>query len=646
MANWYFKPLQRGGPISDPIQGEFFSTDAISGPGMALIREGIQNSLDQSIHKGPVLIRIFLSGEKNSAPHSEVKNYFKGALTHYNADKSGLNPNEMPSDKSSCNFMVFEDFSTTGLGGDPSQAFKPKEGGKNNFYHFFRAEGQTDKEGIELGSWGVGKLVFFRSSRINTVLGLTVRSNDKKRMLMGKTILKSHYVGDVFYQDGYYGIPPSEEQELVMPTTDSDTLDRFSDTFNLQRGIEDPGLSLVVPWPDPEINENVLISTVLLGYFYPILIGKLEVIVETSNIEVCLDKGTLSKEVEKLDRAIIEELKPLIELADWAKKVEKDQRFVAGYLDQNSAWKWSNSLINDEQLEKLKESYYKGNKIAIRVFVFIKKRDGDTEPTFFDIYMERDNNERSGRPRFIREGIIIPKVNAPRTRGVRAIVIAKHEPIAKFLRKAENPSHTEWQHYHLKEEYKRGYKTDLDFIKRSVHELVRIISETEDEEDTTLLSDFFSIPKELIEEDLDEIEKNDEENEDEDEGSKVTEPDNPNISSNSKKFRIQKDDEGFSILPTSNEGSPKALDIKVAYDTRRGHPLNKYNTADFELNKNPIQLEPAAQNITVLEIEKNRVIIEINDKEFEFHMSGFDKQRQLYVKATPKRDRADANTQN
>ena len=641
MAEWFFKPLQEGGKISEPIHGEFFSADAVSDPGTALIREGIQNSLDQSKGGSPVIVRVYLSGNRKRVSRVDADNYFKGAWGHYKAKENGIHPGELPDKDAPCDFIVFEDYSTTGLEGDPNQAFKPKEGGKNNFYHFFRAEGQTDKDEIELGSWGVGKYVFYRSSRISTVFGLTVRASDKKKMLMGKTILKSHYLGDDYCQDGYFGIPPSGEQKLVMPTSDSDILNNFSKTFNLQRSDNDPGLSLVVPWPDPEISEKEIISAVLRDYFYPIIIGQLEVLVETPNIEVWLNSETILEELAKLDSEITKKLKPLVKLADWALQVDEEERFLISEPDSDYAWKWSKSLFSEEQLEKLKESYFSGAKVAVRIPVKVRKKNGEKLDTYFDVFLVRDNKEELGRPTFIREGIIISKVDAPRTRGVRAIVIAHHKHISKFLRKAENPSHTEWHHYHLKEDYDRGYVTDLDFVKRSVHELVRIISETEKEEDPTLLVDYFSLPKGIVEEEP--VETEEPENGEED-GDETIPPEPPQPPPRPRKFRIQKNDGGFSILPGENETPPDKLKVKVAYDTRRGNPLKKYNKADFEIDKDPIQLKPDLSGVEVIELKRNTAIIKILDSDFGFHMKGFDKLRQLYVKVDTFKGDVDGNS--
>jgi hypothetical protein len=632
MADWYFKPLQPGGKISEPIHGEFFSTDAISNPGTALIREGIQNSLDQSVSNEPVLVRIFLSGKKEAVSYTEVGDYFKNVYNHYRAEDSGLHLDEIPNEDSSCNFIVFEDFSTTGLEGDPGQAFKSKEGGKNNFYHFFRAEGQTDKDEVELGSWGVGKFVFFRSGSLSTVFGLTVRSSDNKRMLMGKTILKSHWLNDEYCQDGYFGIPPDEEHEIVMPTTDKKILDKFSETFKLQRGNNDSGLSLVVPWPDAEIDEKTIITAVLKDYFYPILLDQLEVMVETPSIKTWLDNNNLLEEMSKLDKEIISELRPLIKLTDWARKINNEERFLISEPDPSQAWKWSKTLLAEEQLGKMKELYFSGKKLAVRVPVTVREKSGENSDSFFDVYLVRDNNEQFGYPVFIRDGIIISKVDSPRTRGVRSVVIAHDEPVSRFLRKAENPSHTEWQHYHMKEDYERGYKTDLDFVKRCVHELVRFITEAEKEEDPTLLIDFFSLAKGLVEEEPVETQ---EANDGDEDGNEPIPPNPDPPLSKPKSFRIQKIDGGFSILPGSSDNHPSSLKIQVAYDTRRGNPLKKYNEADFELNRDPILLKPDSRNIEIIKSYGNQMIININDDDFEFHITGFDKRRQLYIKANP-----------
>ena len=75
--------------------------------------------------------------------------------------------------------------------------------------------------------------------------------------------------------DGYYGTPGSDD--LTLPVEDPALIDRFCKVFGLQRGSQ-PGLSLAVPWCDPEeMTLDALLHAAVKGYFYPILAGALKV---------------------------------------------------------------------------------------------------------------------------------------------------------------------------------------------------------------------------------------------------------------------------------------------------------------------------------------------------------------------------------
>lgn len=43
---WHYRVKAPDEKVRDPIQGEFFSTEAIKNPADALVREAIQNALD------------------------------------------------------------------------------------------------------------------------------------------------------------------------------------------------------------------------------------------------------------------------------------------------------------------------------------------------------------------------------------------------------------------------------------------------------------------------------------------------------------------------------------------------------------------------------------------------------------------------
>jgi hypothetical protein len=628
MLGWHFKPKTPGDTIREPIHGEFFATDAISDPGMALIREGIQNSLDAGAG-GPVSVRVFVSGDRYAARAAEASPFLTEARAHLDALGNGLHREDIPDWTAPCPFVVFEDFGTQGLEGDPVEPFRTAVPHTNHFYHFFRAEGQTDKGSSQRGSWGVGKHVFWRSSRVSTVFGYTIRETDGARLLMGKSVLKCHWVGERYCQDGYYGVRDKDAGGLVRPISTPSHLDAFRSTFRLLRTNE-PGLSIVVPWPDPDISREQLLRAVVHDYFYPILRGQLQVVVEGPDTRTSLGETTLLSEVRRLGGPLAAELEPLLDLAVWARSLPDTEKRWIQMTEPARAWKWHRELLPDELASYLRARFEKLERIAARVPVTIRKKDEEPRESFFDVFFVRDLSDSAGRPTFIREGVIIPRVDGPRTRGVRALVVADDEPVASFLRDAENPSHTEWQHdgSNFRGKYRSG-RSDLTFVKRSVLEIVRILSETDTKEDRTLLADFFFLP-------ADDAIRGRTEKPGEESGTRPPGPAQPrNVSS---PFRVQKIQGGFAILPDDVSSLPRILEIRAAYDVRRGNPLKRYRTSDFRVEAPPIRFEPPPRGVELLEYRENRIVLEILDPRFSLHLAGFDPRRDLYVRVEPKED--------
>src|SRR5439155_11153716 len=83
MARWSFLHQLPGYTAREPIQGEFFSTEAISNTAEALVREGIQNALDAGRPGVRVRVRLFLSGTGAAAARPEaVRPYLAGVWPH------------------------------------------------------------------------------------------------------------------------------------------------------------------------------------------------------------------------------------------------------------------------------------------------------------------------------------------------------------------------------------------------------------------------------------------------------------------------------------------------------------------------------------------------------------------------------------
>jgi hypothetical protein len=64
--SWRFLPMSRGDLNIDPVEGEFFATETLSGITDALVREAIQNSLDAATEE-KVRVRFCLGRADNEA---------------------------------------------------------------------------------------------------------------------------------------------------------------------------------------------------------------------------------------------------------------------------------------------------------------------------------------------------------------------------------------------------------------------------------------------------------------------------------------------------------------------------------------------------------------------------------------------------
>ena len=617
LPTWRFKPYSPGDTYRNSTADAFFDSDTVSDPGKALVREGIQNSLDANkIHPDkPAFVRISLINQDTAPSWVDVEKYFGMAWPHYTTERSGLHPDEIPNHQEKCTALVFEDMGTTGLAGDTEEWREPGEGDRNDFFNFFRAEALTHKSLGDRGSRGVGKATFIQASRVNTLFGLTIRHNDPRRILMGRSVLKSHRLGDDDHHgDGYFGIPSSVSEGLISPVEDEDFIDGFIRAFRLERR-EESGLSVVVPWPDTEIDEKTIIRAVCENYFYTILNGGLEVLVELPDNVLILDRGSLSQEIQKDEE--LSRLLPVVNLAEWATQGNAgDERYVLNLHPGTGTYTWSRSLFPEGLPDTLREKFQQHQRLVVRVPVPVRKRGTAAQESYFDVYITSDDSNYGTTPAFIREDILIADVRPRSVRdGIRALVVIDHEPLASFLRQAENPSHTQWQQNRVKKDYIQAPSL-VSFVVNSVREICNLASAENREEDKRLLADIFPLP---------------------DSGDGSNGGDNGETNGNGgnghpSDLRINSINGGFSVTPTHQSFQPgDRVEIKVAYARSRGDAFARYRTTDFRVDQEPITLEILGVELT--EFMNNRMVARVTSPQFRIALIGFDENRDIRVRA-------------
>ena len=637
-TEWQFYLQQPTDPIHNPISGEFFSTEAVGNVTEALIREGIQNTLDARKKKAdgsrhPASARIFLSGTEGALSANRARRWFGTLWPHVMASGNGLR--NQPAADESCPFLVFEDFGTIGLTGNP-QEHQVVDGVANHFLNFYRAEGHSDKGEQDRGSWGVGKTVFPRASRISSYIGLTVRSDDDKHLLLGRSILKYHRInGKSCKSDGYFGVQ-RQNDNFMLPTDDPGTLAEFCCDFKLKRQNES-GLSIAVPWyeinGDDGMTVDKVIAAVLRGFFHPILMGHLAVTIATPEEEIALHADNILRQVESIGGSLALELLPVIKLAEWAQtRMPAEFRSLVAPLNDR-AQSWSADLVPPDLVKHIRQSLAARQPVALRVPMSVELRTSGPQPTFFNVFVEY-SQEDSEKPVFIRDELIISDVKSPRISQVRSLVIVDDGPLATLLRDAETPAHTQWNQgtSKFKDKYKFGPGV-INFVRLSVLELLRIINQAEQQPDPTITIDFFSVPAPPDEEDAVLGRRR---RPRQTPGTGPTPPP-PLPPARPHRFRIDKLRGGFSIRSGDPDAAlPPIIDIRVAYDVRRGNPLRKYHQSDFDLGHSPIRYDTQMSGVAVKSASGNRMLVAVKQAGFNLDVTGFDPDRDLYVKAEVK----------
>jgi len=616
--NPYYHPTTR-----NPVH-EDFSDESVDRPAQALVREAIQNSLDARQEHESVCVRFYLSGRRHALSAERAMYWFGNAWPHYEARGNGLRG--IPRRDEPCPFIVVEDFGTMGLKGDPAKTSLPDPDENNHFFGFFRAEGLSTKESQKGGRWGVGKFIFMRSSRINTLVGLTERAGDHRRLLMGWTVLKHHtHQGKEFIPDGRLGTE-NKEDGVVLPIEDEHTTQRFVRDFALHRDSGVPGLSVVVPYCDPAIDSNDVRDEVVREYFYPILTGALSVRLNDGDGEsITLDENSLPEFAENQARRIDPGLKSTIELAMWAKDFGRSAIIELGCYGRGNPPSWGDGLVSTDIRDDLSARFRRGERIALRIPIWVQESGEQPRKSYFDLYIQHDRENRGYPPVYIRNGIIIPRVRNRRVRGHRilALVVIDHKELGSLLGDAETPAHTHWSKDtdKFRDKYVYGEQC-INFVKDAPAKIAEILSQADEGVDRFILAEFF--PRPPIDEGFPEPETTSKQGE---QPEPTPDPPDPKR----KPIRISQIDGGFVVTPGDTSKPAREFQIRMAYDRTRGHPLKKYDRADFTID----DLEIDTKGVSEVDRGDNTLRLRVDNGDFRVQVTGFDANRDLYVKADP-----------
>lgn len=610
---WYF-PQQLPGEVDTEVtQRDQFSNDEVD-LSQTIVREAIQNSLDAAKDEPPCVTVSFRWVDLASDDRVEyLRTLLNEQLEHARAAK--LNLEEIDFELPTA--LVIEDFGTTGLTGNVHEKTD------DHFTDFWRRHGKSHKSGGSRGRWGLGKLVYSTSSQIGAFFGVTVRKDDPGVYLMGQTVLNLHSIdGSDYKPHAFFGDLDHEgdlTKEITVPIKDEASVNAFVDNFFLRRATE-PGLSVVIPYPNPAFNRENMIGIAIANYFYPIITQQL--VLQFGNVRI--DHANIRELANKYAANEISDIDRLFDFIEIFDHLDDDDHHMLGQhwfedqrLDEND--------FEEDTLEDLRQKFSDGELLAFRFPIEIKKKDGIRVGTFFSAYIQKPAGLERGTDLYVRRGLTLPGEKKFRERKALGAVIAEDEPVCAFLGYAENPAHTQWigSSEKLKANYQAPQKI-VAAIKKSLVQIYDVLAcVLEDEDELALLNYFFGMdPKS---------------NTKRKKKKKTPEKPVPPPPPKPRDFAISKLEGGFAVATTKNadpERFPQTVKIEVAYDISRGDPFKTYSPMDFTMGKNGGIEVAATPTGKVVARRENQIKFEVSEIPFGFTASGFDPHRDIKIRLT------------
>lgn len=630
--SWSFQEVPSGIKNRNPVQDEFFNSSEALTEISSLVRESIQNSLDahELGNNAPVLLKFTLG----NADKSIAIKYFKELQAHLDRGIPGGNTS-LNEDK--CEYLIVEDFNTTGLLGDSrkDQLTDNDIPSQNSYHYFVWAEGSSAKTEGNRGRWGIGKIVFPRLSSIKTFYVLSRREEKNapcgnNEVLIGMSTLRGHSLNGKNYQPDGWWADYANNNNVPTPVG-AEVVGEFKKDWKIQR-IAENGLSILIPYIPAFINKELIRDCIIRDYFIAIIQGLLEVEISDNVNTYRLTKDNLRRECENLgedDRIANSKTRDeMLLLIDMVTDSNENSGSTFDLKVSNEfPNKWNSLSLNPADADSAVSLLDSGQTVFCRVGSLVPYRDDKNEIDSFNVYIRKVPDTRASAV-FSREGIVIPSANPLLIRDHLVLVIANSGPLANLLADAEGPAHEKWSE--KTDKFRRNYPPTkgaqlLTFIRKSPSELLFKIRGSGTEKDSTTFSSFFPLPGTQNMGTQGDTPKK------KGQGAEASKPPIIEVKQNPQYFLVDESPNGFSIKSSSDNPSliGKRIYAKVAYRVRNGDAFSKWQREDFELNLK----KPRLDGCLIRSVQDNELILEITGRKFKATWGEFDPIRDLDVKA-------------
>jgi hypothetical protein len=631
------------------ISEEFFNDVDTLSEISSLVRESMQNSIDEILDKQLPIKMRFTVGKQSAKLNKE---YFSDIYQH-----AGLSIQKslLPSLEVESNYLVIEDFNTNGLRGSISSQKPTKNSSEtyhDNYWFFEWKSGETNKLTGGRGSWGVGKIVLSAASRLKTILVYSERQPascpepNTNGILFGHSIFKYATMADNKrlrpYRNWMKEIKVDGDIDYV-PTSDLNDINQFRTDWRIDRKQKEYGTSIVIPFIKDTITAERLIQCIIQDYFIAILDGHVICeVVDENNRKFALDKGNLVSLIEEIDEdSWTSATKNKQELIGFCQMYEKRIIGKTHKIEVRPKIDFANDWSNLEFEESLKEEFRSkiesGSCVEFEVLTEVPTQEiGVSKTDKFSVLFSKYGREGLSKTLFTRRGIIIPEAfRESKLNGLLSMVIVEENEsnfLQQMLRLSEGPAHKNWTatgdkvlgRYEIK-----GLKKTIVWVKNSAQSIFKKLQPDQNIADDRSLARYFP-----DEEPNDLRGKSDG---DGDEG--VGKPKGGQGGSGGvgtpRGGRLLKIEAGanpgsIKIMPIDiSRIEPGMLfEIEFAYALRGGDSFSAWDYEDFDLNK---LVDNDKTNGLRARFIENKAFLEIIKKDFELVFANFDENRDISI---------------
>ena len=426
------------------------------------------------------------------------------------------------------------------------------------------------------------------------------------------SILKLHTVGDAEFKNiGNFGVGNVNNNDLVIPVTDSAIIQEFKDEFNIVREPDENGLSLVIPFLKDDVNGRTILKAFIKTWALAILKNQMQLHLKTEELDIDLNKDTIYDHLEILDRQDLNEIRRSLTFIEKA-LLQKDFIDLKFRDTPRPIWRME-SLIDDDDTEKARDILESSEAhVSFKVPLNIAYNEKDPEIVNFEVHIFRDKEiSNPFSIQYYRHLLLIPGVlpDRPLNKPYHSIVIVD-DLLANVLAKAEGPAHYQWsdgiskfQHLNLK-----NGKALINFVRNSANQIKAHLNQSDIEIDEEIAAQVlgYKIP---------ETGHGEQNVPDKDQKDVDPLPETPLIERSPSPVWNQLNG-GFSIKDNPAIRDEKVINKKysaiVCYDVEEGNAKSYYTEDQFDFRKPPLRI--TSSGIEILTSEKNIFEFIINER--------------------------------